>query len=77
MTPPYLVKIRMMESIHINNGNISTDWEKEGYYYESPKIGRPFRLFNSDGKLIFGTTPVTEVMDGNMFKTRNSTYELF
>lgn len=77
MNPPYLVKIRMIESVHIERGIINSDWEKEGYYYESPRIGRSFRLFDSDGRIKFDTTPVTEVLDGNLFKTMNSTYELY
>lgn len=46
-----------------------------GYYTKPPKVGKRFNLMEiSDRERGISTSPVTEIIDENTFKTLNSIY---
>lgn len=52
---------------------INEGYTVEGEISELPLVG--FSLYVSHGTRLFATSQITEIIDGNTFKTLNSTYK--
>jgi len=62
---------------------ISTKYEqwknnfiREGYCFSKYRVGENFRLVNDDKEIVFSSTPIVEIIDGNTFKTINTEYKI-
>lgn len=49
---------------------------REGYLFGRYKVGENFRLINEDKEIVFSSTPIVEIIDGNTFKTVNTEYKI-
>ena len=52
------------------------NFSREGYFFGKYKIGENFRLINEDKEIVFSSTPIIEIIDGNTFKTINTEYKI-
>lgn len=69
-----LIKTKELEDAEVPN-NKPEGYEKEGFMVEEPKVGDPFLLVHSMSS-VFRTSPVTEIIDADTFKTLNSIYKI-
>ena len=69
-----LVKIKELDdALHPNN--IVEGTQKEGEFSNAPVVGECFWMqYNENEDLWFRTSTVTEIIDEQTFKTRNSIY---
>jgi len=49
---------------------------REGYCFSKYRVGENFRLVNKDIEIVFSSTPIVEIIDGNTFKTINTEYKI-
>ena len=49
---------------------------REGYCFSKYRVGENFRLVNDDREIVFSSTPIVEIIDGNTFKTINTEYKI-
>lgn len=74
---PLIKKVRVTKTHDNFNGNhptgIGEGYSREGFIEKEPTIGESFLVNRLGG--YFVTSPVTEIIDGNTFKTENSTYK--
>jgi len=49
---------------------------REGYCFSKYKVGENFRMVNDDREIVFSSTPIVEIIDGNTFKTINTEYKI-
>ena len=52
------------------------NFSREGYSFGRYKVGENFKLINEDKEIVFSSTPIVEIIDGNTFKTINTEYKI-
>lgn len=62
------------DALHKNN--IPVGFARDGYFFEAPKVGESFLLYNESIWRALRTSTVQEVIDADTFKTYNSIYRI-
>jgi hypothetical protein len=72
-----VVKLEELKDAEVPN-NKEVGYFKEGFMMEEciPQVGRQFLLFRENGIPMWQTSTVTEIIDNDIFKTRNSIYQI-
>ncbi len=69
------LKIRL-SIISTKHEQWKNNFSREGYCFSKYRVGKNFRLINEDKEIVFCSTPIVEIIDGNTFKTINTEYKI-